>query len=181
VGRHHVAQCGKKHQFRLNPANYREDNKLFCPACEDYVPYVDLGQKRETFINRHDMRVGRADEHLYYGPESAKAYREVSVIHLTILAERDQAIEQLRPIYRALRSAGYSIGDSNREVARLHPNLRAKASPWRQLDRAGYQLIHDAAEQDTDTYFAVLEVMNEPPWEPCSSPREAHERYGLVS
>jgi hypothetical protein len=181
MARHHLAICGKKHLFRLNTATRHEDWKVYCPVCGDYVFYGDLGQERETFISRDDLTVGRADEFLYYGPESAKAYRKVSVMHLTILAQRDRAIEQLLPIRRALKSEGYTVGDINRNLARSHPDLWEDLHPWRKLDRAGYDVIHDAAERDTDTYFTVLDATNEPPWEPCRSPREAHERYGLAT
>jgi hypothetical protein len=108
-----------------------------------------MTRPRSTFSDRDTLDVrGARDMHLVYGPESKRVWVEVRRRHRIILAQRQEAIETLRPVYRLLGLLQTSVGVKNKFVQWVYPELWNATVPWRQLAREGQQDLRDALLKD---------------------------------
>jgi len=88
----------------------------------------------------------------------------------------------IRCLVRELLTS-YSHDDAMRIFHERFPHYReyrASFTYW-DLRRAGYNILRDAADRDTWTYYDAIDEGREPPFEPADSPYAAYERYGLAS
>jgi hypothetical protein len=104
---------------------------------------------RTTFSARDTLDVrGARDMHLVYGPESKCVWRDVKRRHRIILAQRQEAIEKLLPVYQWCRQFA-SLGTTNRFIRLAFPELWDATVPWRHLAREGVSELREAALNDT--------------------------------
>lgn len=133
---------------------------------------------RTTFRDA-DLTVGSSCEIYVYGPQTAIAYEQV--MSLPIRHRYEYCRAAIRYLVRELLVC-YSPEDAVRIFHETFPHYREYRQSYVTSDvyRAGYKTLREAADKDSDDYFEAVDTGREPPFQPCTTPKEAYERYRLA-